>query len=118
MPGSAVTPPCRFSLGYGFALWLIQHQTEAAEGNGLTVALLHFSLPSAGVSDSSQLAQKAVVTDNLTEKGFFLSSFFFFQCVDLASQTVSLWDQTSHDVNHRDLQTWAVAHGWTHSSGL
>lgn len=24
MPASAVTPPCRLSLGYGFALWLIQ----------------------------------------------------------------------------------------------
>lgn len=80
MPGSAVTPPCRLSLGYGFSLWLIQHQTEAAEGNGLTVALLHFSLPSAGVSDSSQLTRKAVVTDNLTEKGFFLFSFFFSVC--------------------------------------
>lgn len=108
MPASAVAPPCRLSLGYGFALWLIQHQAEAAEGSGLTVALLHFSLPSAGGSDSCQLTWKAVVTDNLAEEGFFFSSFSFPppQCMDLASQTVWLWDQMSHGVNHRDLPTW------------
>lgn len=49
-----------------------------AKGDVLAVALLHFHLAGAGMSDSCQLTQKAVVADNLAGEGFCFVSFWGF----------------------------------------
>lgn len=79
VPASAVAPPCTLSLGYGFAL-LADTASDWRQLKGMASPwLCCFSpYPGAGVSDSCQLTQKAVVADNLAEDGFFFFFFIFF----------------------------------------